>query len=232
MAPTVVTRAPSWLLVVAFNSILLGSPCYGESVVLTDDFSTGIQGWTYAVEPGAVMNWDPIEGNPDPGSLALSTIGQSTRLEGYWVLGPCMDSFPNETWLTESMLRKTGSVFGHCRAFVSLFASLDCSGEGTVTGSAGGVPPIAPDVWHSDQWSSPPLPSTQSARPVLFMSVSAETAISCHFDSVVVSRSLGADAADVPALSAVGLVVMASVLVALAVAVLARRRVERARPRR
>jgi hypothetical protein len=64
------------------------------------------------------------------------------------------------------------------------------------------------------------------------MSVSAETAISCHFDSVVVSRSLGADAADVPALSAVGLVVMASVLVALAVAVLARRRVERARPRR
>jgi hypothetical protein len=62
--------------------------------------------------------------------------------------------------------------------------------------------------------------------------VSPGTTISCHFDSVVVTVDRGAAATDVPALSAVGLMIMASVLVALAVAVLARRRVERARPRR
>ncbi|HEX9736356.1 MAG TPA: hypothetical protein VGG06_30700 [Thermoanaerobaculia bacterium] len=237
-----IIRTACWARLIACVAIFLGSlPSEGESVVLADDFSTGIESWTYAEDlggrelledPWAIMTWDPTEGRPDPGSLVLANLEPSSRIEGYWALGPCMESFPLETWLTRSMVKKTGSVFGHCEAYVSLFGSPDCSGEGTVIGGAIGVPPIPQDVWLSRQRSSPPLPTTRSARPALVMSVSPGTTISCHFDSVVVTVDRGAAATDVPALSAVGLMIMASVLVALAVAVLARRRVERARPRR
>jgi hypothetical protein len=218
---------------VVFIVISLGSlPCDGENVVLTDDFAAGIQGWNYVVEPGAVMTWDSAEGNPDPGSAVLSTVEQSAQLEGYWVLGPCMETAPGERWRARSMVKKTGNIFGHCEVFISLFETPNCMGEGTATGSAIGVPSIEPDVWHSRVRGIDAYPATPSARPVLFMSVSPGTAISCHFDSVVVTIDRGAAALEVPTLSAVGLLIMASVLVALAVAVLARRRVERARPRR
>lgn len=231
MPQTISPRASSWLWTMAFTAILTSLPCEGENVVLTDDFSTGIQSWTYAddlegstdTEPGAVMSWDATEGSPDPGSLVLATVELSTLIEGYWALGPCMVSFPNETWRTYAMVKKAGNVFGHCEAYVSLFESPDCMGEGTITGGAVGVPPIAPDVWHSRGRSSPPLPTTRSARPVLFMSVSLGTEITCHFDSVVVTNDRGAPVTDVPALSAVGLVIMVSVLVVLAIALLARR---------
>lgn len=229
------TKAISCPRIMAFIAILLGTvPCEGEAVVLTDYFSTGIQGWwygedpagsTYPEEPGAIMSWDPADGNPDPGSLMLSTVNVSTRVEGYWALGPCMETVPNEMWRTQAMVKKMGSFFGHCRAYVSLFDSPDCTGEGTIPGTHGDVPPIAPDVWHFRIWGISSYPAARSGRPVLFMSVSPGTAITCHFDSIVVTNDRGAAATDVPALSAVGLLIMAGLLVAFAVAVLARGRV-------
>jgi len=240
MAQAISFRTAFWPRLMALTAILVGSlPCEGETVVLADDFSTGTAGWTYAdrldgsidAQPGAVMTWDSTEGAPDPGSLLLSTVEISTRVEAHWALGPCLDSFPDE-WRTRSMVKKTGSVFGHCEAYVSLFETPDCTGEGTIIGGHTDVSLIAPDVWHSRGWTIDSYAATPSARPVLVMSVSPGTAISCHFDSVVVTIDRGAAALEVPTLSAVGLLIMASVLVALAVAVLARRRVERARPRR
>lgn len=74
----------------AFTAIFLSSlPSEGETVVLTDDFSSGIQGWTYAdnldgstdAESDAVMNWDSTEGNTDPGSLVL-VLAALTRCWG------------------------------------------------------------------------------------------------------------------------------------------------------
>lgn len=231
MAQAILVRLSLVRCITAFTVILLFSvPCEGETVVLTDDFNTGIHAWTYAdnldgstdAEPGAVMSWDSREGNPAPGSLVLTTVEVSEAVEGYWALGPCMASSPHDRWRTKSMVKKTGSVFGHCDAYVSHFFSSDCTGEGTRTGSSANTPPIAPDVWHF-RIMGVDFPSARSARPVLFMSVSPRTAIACHFDSIVVTNR-GAAAPDVPTLSAVGLLIMATVLLALAVGLLARRR--------
>lgn len=189
------------------------------NVVMTDEFDTGTELWTYTDRSGGSMDWDPTDGSPEPGSLRLATSEPLSQFAGFLAMGACMDTEPGDLWRIEGMVKKTG--IGNCLVFIRLYDGPDCTGEGS---SVGNSPIVAAGSWEVSFWEAPAFSNVYSVRPALLMSAPASAGImSCHYDSVTVYNDRAPLVTDVPTLSIAGQLAIASLLAFIGCALLVRR---------
>lgn len=201
--PAMVWRVLTVLgLWVGFGSTpTLGQPSY----LGNGNFDADISGWTffgnYDGNQGETMEWDGIEGFPDPGALRLSVV--DSTFVGPRAASECIETPLNSLWVFEAAAREApGSVQLSCGLEFLLYDHADCRGEYmalTVNG------PIAGTEWRLLTLSYKASDIYRGARATFSMGVGHSANGSCHIDSV---RLLGPPSLAVPALDRIGLLAL------------------------
>ncbi len=179
------------LLLASVITLCLPSLSHSQEVILEDTFDSGIVGWVYEGAPTGTASHDPSIGDPDAGSLRLTSTAVTTpRTAQIARSESCYRARNGDVWRLAAKARQDlGQPIPTCTTALRFYPATDCSGEPYATE---GDPSPPPGEWVAQEDELPLLGEVAdlvgSLEIVFIMDTGNSPAAGCNFDSLVVTR--------------------------------------------
>jgi len=206
-------------------SVVTASTAAAQELITNGTFDADIDGWMIWDGGLGVLEWSPAQGQP-PGALKIDAGDQEVMTTACYQFEPGTLFFAADGFMESSGERYL------CNLNFFLYETADCTGDFGMFSHVGPGPSPIPEVWNLNIWehlvfelgvpeNPGPTNGFYSYRPALIKSGDTFDDDACVFDNISMILVPPQPAAEIPALSPVGLV--AFVLLLLAAGIYLRR---------
>lgn len=198
-------RMGRWWAFSGLTMVVAWAAVAQPNILPNGDFTDGVATWSHSGDPSIELAWDPTLGDPLAGSLRLFRDSATSDLGSAEALSPCFDTVPGAVYELRRRTLATGTDSSiRCRVFLNYYEGENCTGERTGFGFGAMIPADAHDIWQNRAGRENAVSSPSFRVSLLASFTTVGGTASCNFDSIILSDA----AADVPAISPLGLVVL------------------------